>query len=260
MSCGAIDSRETQLASGRCGNLFVKFSEILHINNTSRNEILEDRVDLTIQLLRTDQVLNSEEKEDLLRLIRKHSDKFHLPSDALGCTNATQHVIPTINEIPIHPQQYRFPPMHKQEINKQVGTLLHDSIIEPSTSPYNSPLWIVSKKADSAGNKIRQMVIEYRALNEKIGDAYPLPNITDILDQLGNAKYFSVLDLTSGFHQIPMDPKDAPKTAFSTHGHYQFKRMPFGLKNAPAIFQRLMDNVLMGLQGNKLFVYMDDLA
>jgi len=135
---------------------------------------------------------------------------------------------------------------------------LHDSIIEPSTSPYNSPLWIVPKKADSAGNK--RWRIDYRALNEKtIRDAYPLPNITDILDQLGNAKYFSVLDLASGFHQ--MDPKDTPKTTFSIpYGHYQFKRMPFGLKNAPAIFQRLMDNILMGLQGNELFVYMDDIV
>ncbi|KMQ82914.1 enzymatic polyprotein endonuclease reverse [Lasius niger] len=106
------------------------------------------------------------------------------------------------------------------------------------------------------------MVIDYRSLNEKtVGDAYPLPNITDILDQLGSAKYFSVLDLASGFHQISMTSKDAPKTAFSTpYGHYQFKRMQFGLKNAPATFQRLMDNVLSGLQGNELFVYMDDIV
>lgn len=105
------------------------------------------------------------------------------------------------------------------------------------------------------------MVIDYRNLNEKtIGDAYPLPNISDILDQLGNAKYFSTLDLASGFHQIPMSAKDAHKTAFSTpYGHYQFKRMPFGLKNAPSTFQRLMDKVLSGLQGNKLVVYMDDI-
>jgi len=187
ISCGAIDSREIQLVSGRCGNFSVNFSETLYINNSSQNEILEDRVDLTIQLLHTDH-LNFEEKEDLLKLIRKHSDRFHLPGDALGCTNATQHVIPTVNEIPIHTKQYRFPPVHKEEINRQVGTLLHDSIIELSTSPYNSPLWIVFlKKADSAGNKRWRMVIDYRALNEKtIGNAYPLTNITDILDQLGN--------------------------------------------------------------------------
>ena len=87
------------------------------------------------------------------------------------------------------------------------------------------------------------MVIDYRKLNEKtVGDAYPLPNITDILDQLGGAKYFSTLDLASGFHQILVNPASKPKTAFSTpNGHYEFNRMPFGLKTAPATFQRVMD-------------------
>lgn len=152
--------------------------------------------------------------------------------------------------------------VHKEEIDRQVSKLLKEEIIEPSTSPYNSPLWIVPKKPDSQGNKKWRMVIDYRALNEKtIGDAYPLPNIVDILDQLGSAKYFSILDLASGFHQIPISKNDVPKTAFSTpYGHYHFKRMLFGLKNAPATFQRLMDNILSGLQGNEMFVYMDDIV
>jgi len=85
-------------------------------------------------------------------------------------------------------------------------------------------------------------------MKKTVGDAYSLLNISEILNQLGSAKYFSVFDLASGFHQISMDPGDAPKTAFSTpHGHYQFNRMPFGLKNAPVTFQRLMDQVFTGL-------------
>ena len=106
------------------------------------------------------------------------------------------------------------------------------------------------------------MVIDYRKLNEKtVGDAYPLPNITDILDQLGGSKYFSSLDLASGFHQISMDPASRAKTASSTpFAHLEFLRMPFGLKNAPATFQRLMDRVLTSLQGIELFVYMDDIV
>ena len=107
-----------------------------------------------------------------------------------------------------------------------------------------------------------RMVIDFRKLNEKtISDAYPLPNIIDILDQLGPTQYFSTFNLASGFHQIPMDPRDRPKTAFSTlNGHYEYARMPFELKNAPATFQRLMDNVLRGLEGTELFVYLDDVV
>ena len=100
------------------------------------------------------------------------------------------------------------------------------------------------------------MVLDFRKLNEKtIGESYPLPNINDILDLLGSARYFSVFDLATGFHHIKMDPKDSHKTAFSTpHGHYEFDKMPFGLKTAPATFQRLMDITLTRLIGTELFV------
>ena len=85
--------------------------------------------------------------------------------------------------------------------------------------------------------------------------------VIDILDQLGNARYFSVFDLATGFHHIPMDPKDSHRRAFSTpFGHHEFDRMPFGLKNALATFQRLMDIVLTGLQGTELFVNLDDIV
>ena len=120
----------------------------------------------------------------------------------------------------------------------------------------NSP-----KKPDAQGNKRWRMVIGFRQLNKKtISDSYLLPNITHILDQLGGAQYFSTLDLAMGFHQVSMHHNSKSKTAFSTpYGHFQFKRMPFGLKNAPAIFQRLMNKVLSGLQEHEILVYMDDI-
>ena len=134
-------------------------------------------------------------------------------------------------------------------------------VITDYTSPYNSPVFIIPKKSDKFGNKKWRIVVDFRALNEKtIGDAYPLPNIAEILDQLGGAKYFSVFDLASGFHQIPLDPEDKVKTAFTTpEGHYEFLRMPMGLKGAFATFQRLMGRVLTGLQGAELFVHLDDI-
>ena len=94
-----------------------------------------------------------------------------------------------------------------------------------------------------------------------IPDAYPLLSILQILDQLGSAKYFSMFDLANKFNQIGMKEKDPEKTAFSTpYGHYEFKRMPFGFRNASATFQRLIDNILSGLQGTELFVYWDDIV
>jgi hypothetical protein len=161
--------------------------------------------------------LNREEREHVERLINYHADLFRLPNESLTFTNKIAHRISTTDEYSIHTKQYRFPPIHKDEINKQIKELIDNKVITSSTSPYNSPLWIVPKKPDSKGNKRWRMVIDYRSLNEKtIGDAYPFPNITDILDQLGSAKYFSTFDLASGFHQIPRDTTDAQKTAFST--------------------------------------------
>ena len=94
-----------------------------------------------------------------------------------------------------------------------------------------------------------------------MGNAYPLPDITEILDQLGQVKYFSSLDLAIGYHQIDMDPSEVDKTAFSTKkGHWAYKRMPFGLKTAPATFQRMINNVLSGLTGTRCFVFLDDIV
>lgn len=235
-------------------------SSAFAINSVISNN-LTDRLKILKENLRLDH-LNEEEKLSILPIIENFNDIFHLPGDKLKGTNRATHSIPTLDNVPVTIKQYRYPPLHKEEIKQQVNKLLEQEIIQPSLSPFNSPLSVVPKKPDANGKKRWRLVIDFRKLNDKtIGDAYPLPNITDILDQLGKARYFSCFDLASGFHQIPIDPHDAAKTAFSTpNGHYEYKKMPFGLKNAPATFQRLMDNVLTGLLGNVCFVYLDDIV
>ena len=150
--------------------------------------------------------------------------------------------------------------------------MLTKTVISPSDSPYNAPLWVVPKKRDASGKVIWRIVIYFRKLNEKSDHgAYPLPVyplpvyllpvIDDILDHLGNAKFLSAFNLSSGFHQIPMDENSKKCTSFSTpEGHFHFNRMPFGLKNAPASFQRMMDSALRGSIGKICFIYLDDIV
>lgn len=186
------------------------------------SENLMQRLDLLKQNLRLDH-LNEEEKQSIQPVIENFNDIFYLPGDKLKGTNRITHSINTTDNTPICVKQYRYPPVHKDEIKNQVDKLLEQNIIQPSVSPYNSPLWIMPKKPDAEGHKRWRLVIDFRKLNEKtVGDAYPLPNISDILDQLGKARYFSCFDLASGFHQIPMNSQDAIKTAFNTpNGHYE---------------------------------------
>jgi hypothetical protein len=115
--------------------------------------------------------------------------------------------------------------------------------------------------AASNGTITTRICVDFRKLNEiTIGDSYPIPNIQDILDKLGRARYSTALDCASGYLQVPIAEEDRHKTAFSTaDGHFEFKRMPFGLKSAPSTFQRMMNNVLSELIGDRCLVYMDDI-
>lgn len=205
--------------------------------------------------------LNREEKTNLLKLIADYEHIFHVEGQQLTFTNAVKHRINTKDDVPIHVKSYRYPFSHREEVQRQISKMLDQGIIRPSNSPWTSPVWIVPKKLDATGQKKWRLVIDYRKLNEKtIDDRYPIPNITDILDKLGRCMYFTTLDLASGFHQIEVDSRDIAKTAFNVeNGHYEFLRMPFGLKNAPSTFQRVMDNVLREHIGVRCLVYMDDI-
>lgn len=201
-------------------------------------------------------------KTPLERIIYSYNDIFTLPGDPLPYTNVTTHKIEVKNEKPINIRSYRPPECHKQEVRRQISEMLKDKVIKESNSPWNSPIWVVGKNSGKDAPKKWRVVIDFRKLNERTDqDAYPLPVIEDILNQLGNAKFFSAFDLSWGFWQIKLHPDSTKYTAFSTpDGHFEFLRMPFGLKNGPPTFQRMMDTAFRGLIGKICFVYMDDIV
>lgn len=205
--------------------------------------------------------LNEEEKKKLFKLISQYQSTFHLKSEMLTFGNTIKHRIDTKDDIPVHTKSYRYPYSLKEEVQRQIQDLLRQGIIRPSSSPWSSPIWVVPKKLDATGKRKWRLVVDYRKLNDKtVDDKYPIPNITEVLDKLGRCNYFTTLDLASGFHQIEVNPRDIQKTAFSVdQGKYEFIRMPFGLKNAPSTFQRVMDNVLRDIIGKVCLVYMDDI-
>lgn len=251
-----LESRDERSAKNQTIN-----SEIIH---TSVQPIVQNRKEAILEQIPLD--INptrfNEEKTFIRRVIDIFPDIFHVSGESLSCSNVEKHKHTLKENIPpIHIRQYRLAENHKNEVNKQTEKMLRDNIIRNSKSPWNSPLLVVPKKEDAQGNKKWRVVVDFRKLNEAtVGDAFPIPNINDILDHTGHYKYFTSLDLASGYHQIPMDPADSEKTAFSTPtGHFEFIRMPFGLKGAPATFQRAMNRMLAGLQGSVCLVYLDDI-
>lgn len=221
---------------------------------------MPERAKYVLSRLRTEH-LNQEELINLRSLCEQYADVFYLEGEPLTFTNKIKHCIKTTDETPVYTKSYRYPHVHKQEVKDQVAKMLEQNIIRPSDSAWSSPIWVVPKKADASGKTKWRLVIDFRKVNEKtVDDKYPIPNISDVLDKLGKCQYFSTLDLASGFYQVEMDPKDIHKTAFNVeHGHYEFLRMPMGLKNSPSTFQRVMDNVLKDLQNDVCLVYLDDI-
>ena len=137
-----------------------------------------------------------------------------------------------------------------------MARLLQLGHVVPSTSPYGAPILFTVKKDGKLC-----MCIDYRGLNKlSIKNRYPLPRIDEMLDRLNGAQFFSIIDLRSGYHQIRIAPEDTHKTAFRTrYGHYEFLVLPFGLTNAPATFQTLMNNLLKPHLDVFVLVYIDDI-
>lgn len=202
----------------------------------------------------------NEAKHELYKLISEYQDIFALPKDKMTVNNFYQQKLKICDNSPTYIKNYRTPFSQREEIDRQVKNLQANNLIEPSNSDFNSPLLLVPKKPIN-GQKAWRMCVDYRAVNRKlIADKWPLPRIEDVLDNLGRAKYFTVLDLFSGFHQVPLHPDSRDITSFSTHNaSYRWTVLPFGLKVSPNSFSRMMSLAFSGATALQHFIYMDDI-
>lgn len=185
-------------------------------------------------------------------------EEISFEKKGLGRTSVLSHTIETGNTIPIKQRYYCLSPERLKELNRQLDEMLALDVVEPSTSAWNNPVTMAPK----ANGELR-FCLDSRKLNEvSKHDAYPLPYISNILDQLRNARYLSSIDLKAAFWQIPLtDENSKEKTAFTipNRGLFQFKVMCFGLTSAPATQQRLMDRLFGPEFDGKLFIYLDDI-
>ena len=188
-------------------------------------------------------------------LLEKYSEVFvNGPDEPLGRTCAVEHSIDTRDTQPIKQRPYRIPVHLHHVVDQQVEEMLARGLVRPSNSPWSSPSALAPQKDGDY-----RFCVDFRRLNAVTReDAYPMPRADEIFDKLGGARYFTTLDLASGYWQVSVNEEDIEKTAITVgSNHYEFTVIPFGLTNAPATFQRMMTKLLHGIEG--CLVFIDDI-
>ena len=240
------------------GTDIARISKIQGIQEIDRQNQPESTIPAHLKMLfeRTTVGMVKKEKKEVIKLLSKYSHIFSESDSDLGRSGIIKHQIPTGEARPIKQPMRRIPVHLRDEVDQQIDRMLEENIIQPSTSPWASGIVIVKKKDGTS-----RFCVDYRRLNDvTIKDAYPLPRIDESLDQLAGSKWFSCLDLNSGFWQVEMHEDDKQKKAFTTRrGLYEFNVMLFGLTSAPATFERLMEVVLAGLHWKICLIYLDDI-
>lgn len=203
-----------------------------------------------------DSPVPEEWKKRLSQELAKRRDVFSLDEWDVGLAKGVEHQIRLSNPTPFRERSRRLAPADIDDVRRHLQQLLAAGILKESRSPYASPIVVVRKK-----NGTIRICIDYRTLNSRtIPDQYTTPRIDDALDCLSGSKWFSVLDLRSGYYQIPMSEEDKEKTAFICPlGFFQFERMPQGISGAPATFQRLMEKAVGDMHFLQVLVYLDDI-
>jgi len=199
--------------------------------------------------------LSVEQLEQVSEVVAEYEDVFVGVDGKIGQTDLVTHSIDTGDARPVRLPARRLPIAKREAVGKELDKMLDEGIIEPSCSPWASPIVVVTRK-----DKTLRVCSDLRLVNMRTRkDAYPLPRIDDSLDALSGSNWFCTLDMACGFHQVKMEESSKEKTAIATHkGLFQFCSMPFGLCNAPATFERLMELVLRGLHWTNCLVFIDD--
>lgn len=207
--------------------------------------------------INTDASLDKGVKGDLVSLLNKRRSCFSFTVSELGKTSVTEMRIKLHDTTPVTYRPYRLSISEREKLNRIISELLENEIIRESDSDYASPIILVAKK-----NGESRLCVDYRALNRKtVKDKYPMPLIDDQIDRLQGHEFFTTLDLSQGYHQIPMAEESKHLTGFVTpDGHFEYNRMPFGLTNAPAVFQRMVHNLLSKRKIPGVVAYMDDIV